>query len=185
MPRVHQTLLIPNEQLLEAEAVLAGTSLPDIRSQENATLMVAVVRFNNNFSIAVSIVEGSPRHVVATLFDQHGAACASEDAGQIIDQDYTLMHDDTVYEATIVRAANTTLTAANVAAYNADPNRCPACGTIEIAAGPMQVDGKQAYSEVLCCACGAGWRDHYTFSGISTSPEHWTGPHANVARQSQ
>ncbi len=186
MPRVHQTLLIPNEQLLQAEAILEGTTATDgVRIPENAPVTVATILFNNNFSIRVAIAGDAPRHVEATLFDQHGAVCANEDAGHIIDQDYTLMHGDTVYEATIVRAANTTLTAANIATYDADPNRCPACGTAEIAAGPMQVDGKQAYSEVLCCACGAGWRDQYAFSGISTAPEHWSGPNANVARQSQ
>ena len=43
---------------------------------------------------------------------------------------------------------------------------CPNCQSESIVAGPAEVDGKMAYTEVECEECHATWQEVFTLTGI-------------------
>lgn len=51
-------------------------------------------------------------------------------------------------------------------AYNADPLKCPFCGSKDIDYSRIEVDGRTAWQEADCVKCGESWQDVYTFTEI-------------------
>jgi len=49
--------------------------------------------------------------------------------------------------------------------YINSSSHCPFCGSTEINAGHMEVDGKDAWCKVECDNCGAQWQDNYKLTG--------------------
>ena len=43
---------------------------------------------------------------------------------------------------------------------------CPGCGSNKITAGNMEMDGTQAYTQVVCNECDATWQDIYRLVSI-------------------
>ena len=50
-------------------------------------------------------------------------------------------------------------------------NHCPYCNDEDIQSGSFDVEGPNAYQEVMCNKCGAGWQDHYKLVGINNFPD--------------
>lgn len=50
--------------------------------------------------------------------------------------------------------------------YAENPNQCPFCGFENIEAGPLEADGRTAWSNVICHDCGAEWQDVYRLVGV-------------------
>lgn len=48
---------------------------------------------------------------------------------------------------------------------------CPMCGGIHLDAGPVEIDGADAYQEVTCSSCGAAWNDLYRLTGYEVTEE--------------
>ena len=182
MPRLHQTLLIPGEVITRTEALLTS-GLPQPQADPDAALATFEAPFRDGYRLVVLVENTTPPQLVARLYNQRSELVDDLAVTGHIDQDYHLAEGDNSYEVTIVRAAHTSLTPETVAAYNTNPNRCPACHSEDIHAARPQVDGTTAWVRVECCACNARWKDLYNFAGISTDPEDWDPPEQNVARQ--
>src|ERR1035437_3576739 len=45
-------------------------------------------------------------------------------------------------------------------------NQCPFCQSKDVSAGSFEADGKSAFNEVSCGACGESWLDVYALTGI-------------------
>jgi|JI9StandDraft_1071089.scaffolds.fasta_scaffold95878_1 formate dehydrogenase maturation protein FdhE len=181
MPRVHKTLLVPGEHVTAANEQLQGRG--NQTPADNGTLHQFVQQFNDNCTMTISVMAGVTPQLVAELTDQSGETLDSQQFTGDVAQDYLLDHGDFVYEVSLVRAANTALTPATIAAYNENPNICPACGSSELHASRPQIDGKNSTVRVECCACQSRWKDVYVFVTISTEPSDWDPPEQNVARQ--
>lgn len=50
--------------------------------------------------------------------------------------------------------------------YLALPNRCPICKSRDVEGDSLDADGKNAWQNVECLACGATWHDTYTLTGM-------------------
>lgn len=192
MPRVHQTLLIPGQQVDEAERLLREGPWPGYvlppgweNYPELQPLAVFSVVYGTSFTMYVMVCD-NPRRILIRLYDQNNVLRGEEtDLSSVIDQDYEIMVDGTVYELTITRAANTTLTDESRDHYNEVKAACPACQSPDIMTSTPRInpsDGRQIRVQVQCCACGAGWIDHFSFTGISQESADWRAPTQNVAR---
>ena len=51
---------------------------------------------------------------------------------------------------------------------SADSTLCinPHCKSPDIVGGPVEVDGRSAYQEITCSACGASWVDVYELKSV-------------------
>jgi hypothetical protein len=183
MPKWHKTLLVPGDQVTAANNALTG--IRDHPVDDNGYRHMFEQQFNDSFVMTIGVNGTEPPQIIAELYDQADQLVASEQFFGDIAQDYSIHSGDDLYEVTLVRAANTGLTAAAVAAYNANPSRCPVCGSEDIYAGRPQIDGKNAWVRVECCACEARWKDLYEFTTISQVPDDFDPPQQHVAQTPQ
>lgn len=180
MPKWHKTLLVPGEQVTAANNAMNG--IGDHPPNDAGYRHSFEQEFNDSFVMTIGVNGQDPPQIIAELYDQNDQMIASEQFYGDIAQDYSLDNGDNRYEVTLVRAANTSLVPEAVAAYNQNPNRCPACGSDDIHASKPQVDGKTAWVRVECCACEARWKDIYEFSTISQEPDDFDPPTQHVAQ---
>lgn len=50
--------------------------------------------------------------------------------------------------------------------YLKNPVQCPHCGSEDLDASPVDVDGKIGLSNVVCKDCGESWCDTYTLIAV-------------------
>lgn len=189
MSRLHQTLLLPGNEITAAQQFLdpAATAIP---TGNGATLAGPfTVTFQDNCTFSVLVRNDSEPVIIAELRSANGAIdnllVEGEFGNGQIDQEYILEHGAMIYELSILRAANTVLTPEETALYNREyGGHCPACASPEIHISRLEVseDRHQAVARVECCSCFARWKHIYTFFGISIDVEDWDAPDRNVRR---
>lgn len=183
MPKWHKTLLVPGEQVTAANNAL--NKIGDHPVNDDGYSYVFEQQFNDSFVMTINVNGEDPPQIIVELYDQADQFVASAQFYGDIAQDYSIYVGNNLYEVTLARAANTVLTPDAVAAYNANPNHCPTCGSDDIYAHRPQVDGKTAWIRVECCACGARWKDIYEFTTISQAPDDFDPPRQHVAQTPQ
>ena len=190
MPRQHQTLLVPGNDVTAAETLLLAGTAPSpgvlagpFRCDFNSGHAIAVmVVFGQMPTLTIPLGDGP--HLVAVLYSPNGSHVDEREFFHKIDQDYSLEDGNNVFELSILRAANTALTPEIIKAYDdAHGGKCPACGSTDIHGSRPEIDGPNCRCRIECCSCNAHWVDTYKFSGISTDPEDWDVPSVNVRRQ--
>lgn len=183
MPKWHKTLLVPGEQVTAANN--AANNIGEHHVDGDGYRCLFEQQFNDSFVMTIGVNNLEPPQIIAELYDQTNQLVTSEQFHGDIAQDYALSVGDNLYEVTLVRAANTGLTPAAVAAYNSNSNHCPACGSEDIHASRPQIDGTTAWVRVDCCACEARWKDIYEFTTISQEPSDFDPPQQHVAQTPQ
>lgn len=182
MPRMHQTILVPGDQITNAMMLLQA---PPVAGRPNVLAGPFAAGFNDGHRLEVTVVDGDPPHIQATLLAQDNRVVMSLEVAGNVDQDYILEDGDYEYELSILRAASTVLTPDAIAEYNKNSSHCPACGSPDIHGARPQFDGPTAWVRIECCSCGARWIDLYKFAGISEEPDDWESPTENVRRHTE
>ncbi len=183
MPRMHETLLLRGEDVTIINEILANTGS---LATPNTPILVGpfTVNFRDRYSLTIQVPNALPLKIQATLRDHSNSVTAFEEFDGPIDRDYSLMMNNTTYECSIVRAANTSLTPAAAVTYNESYGvRCPACGSDMLHDATPQRNLNVITQQRECCACGARWVDIFLFSTISVASADWVEPKENVPHQ--
>lgn len=68
------------------------------------------------------------------------------------------------------------LTDEQLKAYTKKPWRCPFCGSDNIEADSVDIEGGEAFQDCNCIDCEGVWRDIYVRKGLAVGPMVYTLP---------
>ncbi len=183
MARFHTTLLLPGNEITAMTEVM-GEGRVEGRGASEFLGGPYEGRFENSFMIRVGVVNTSPPSIHAALYSQTSQLLEEREFEAPLDQDYAFESEGSTYQLTILRAANTVITAEEVVVYRQNNGtRCPFCGSDDLHGGKIvTVEGRRASQRVECCSCEARWKAVYRLVGVDRDPDSWEPPQVNVRR---